>query len=92
MTRINAPVEVTALGFRNKKNQHQLESFPKRMVWADREYTFADMTMQYLVHRGKQLIKLFDVSDGNTLYRLRLENDRWTLVGTSHSGLIITRA
>ncbi|MDL2342382.1 MAG: hypothetical protein QFB87_04880 [Patescibacteria group bacterium] len=92
MTRINAPVEVTALGFRNKKDQHQLESFPKRMVWGDREYNFAEMTMQYLVRKGQQLVTLFDVTDGSTLYRLRLEDDCWTLVGTSGSGLIITRA
>lgn len=87
MTRVDAIIEVTALGFRNKKDQRQLESYPKRMVWGDREYNFVDMSMQYLVKRGKQLIKLFDVSDGKTLYRIRLEEDRWTLVGTSSAGL-----
>ena len=96
MTRINATVEVTALGFknssRNKTDQPRLESFPKRMIWGNREYAFAEMTMQYLVQRGKQLIKLFDVTDGNVSYRLRLEDDRWTLVGTSGNNLIITRA
>lgn len=96
MTRINATVEVTALGFinstRTNKEQHQLESFPKRMVWGDREYNFAEMTMQYLVHKGQQLIKLFDVTDGHMSYRLRLEDDCWTLVGTTGSNLIITQA
>ena len=96
MTRIDATVEVTALGFinstRTTKKQHQLESFPKRMVWGDREYNFAEMTMQYLVRKGQQLVKLFDVTDGNNLYRLRLEDDRWTLVGITGSSLIITRA
>ena len=82
MTQIDARIEVTALGFRSKKDQHQLESYPKRMTWGDREYNFVEMTMQYLIHHGKQLVKLFDVSDGSTLYRLRLENDSWTLVGT----------
>ena len=74
-------IEVTALGFRNSKDKHQLESFPKRMVWGDREYSFADITMQYLVQKGQQLITLFDMTDGDTIYRLRLENDAWTLVG-----------
>ncbi len=92
MTHINAQVEVTALGFHSKKDKHQLESFPKRMVWGEREYTFAEMTMQYLVKKGQQLVKLFDVTDGNTTYRLRLEDNRWTLVGTSGSSLIITGA
>ena len=95
MTRINASIEVTALGFinstRSPKSQHQLESFPRRMVWGEREYTFAEMTMQYLVHKGQQLVKLFDVTDGNISYRLRLEDGRWTLVGTTGSNLIITR-
>lgn len=91
MTRVDATIEVTALGFRNKKDQRQLESYPKRMVWGDREYNFVDMSMQYLVKRGKQLIKLFDVSDGNTLYRIRLEEDHWTLVGTSSAGLATHR-
>ena len=96
MTRIDATVEVTALGFinstRSKQTHHQLESFPRRMVWGDREYTFAEMTMQYLVRKGQQLVKLFDVTDGNTSYRLRLEDDRWTLVGTTGNNLVITRA
>lgn len=83
MTQINAHVEVTALGFWNKKDQHQIASFPKRMVWGDKEYSFVDMTMQYAIKKGQQLIRLFDVTDGNTSYRLRLENDAWTLVGTS---------
>lgn len=91
MTQMNAQIEVTALGFKNsprhKQDQHQLESFPKRMLWGDREYAFVDMTMQYLVQKGQQLIKLFDVTDGNTSYRLRLEDDRWTLVGTTGNSL-----
>ena len=82
MTRINATIEVTALGFRSKKDQRQLDSYPKRMTWGDREYTFAETTMQYLIYRGKQLITLFDVTDGKTLYRLRLEDNTWTLVGS----------
>ncbi len=89
MTRINATIEVTALGFRSKKDQRQLDSYPKRMTWGDREYTFAETTMQYLVHRGKQLITLFDVTDGQTLYRLRRENDTWTLVGSRQNDAAI---
>jgi hypothetical protein len=48
------------------------------------------MTMQYLVRHGKKLVKLFDVTDGSTQYRLRLEDDCWTLVGTSSSNLKVT--
>lgn len=81
---MNQEVEITALSFRNPKNQRQLESYPRRMVYEGREISFIDC-MHYLVQKGQQLIKLFDVSDGSTLYRLRLENDCWTLVGTRAS-------
>jgi hypothetical protein len=72
-------VEVTALYFRNTRKE-QLESYPRRMVYEGREYNFLESGMHYLVQKGQQLIKLFDVSDGSTQYRLRLEDDRWTLV------------
>jgi hypothetical protein len=73
-------VEVTSLYFRHKPSEQRLESYPKRMVYDGREYNFLESSMQYLVKKGQQLIRLFDVSDGSTLFRLRLENDRWTLV------------
>jgi hypothetical protein len=52
------------------------------MLLEGREYTFAEQGMRYLIQKGQQLIKLFDVSDGETQYRLRQDgNDHWTLVG-----------
>ncbi|MDB5175222.1 MAG: hypothetical protein JWM81_80 [Candidatus Saccharibacteria bacterium] len=77
-------VEVTALYFRNARGtrKEHLESYPRRMVYEGREYNFLESGMHYLVQKGQQLIKLFDVSDGNTQYRLRLEDNRWTLIGT----------
>lgn len=78
-------IEITSLYFRNRGDKQRLESYPKRMIYDGREYNFIETGMQYLVRKGQQLVKLFDVSDGNTTYRLRLENDCWTLVGTSLS-------
>jgi hypothetical protein len=74
-------VEITSLYFHHKPTQERLESYPKRMVYDGREYNFIESSMQYLVRTGQKLIRLFDVSDGNTLFRLRLENNTWTLVG-----------
>lgn len=74
-------VEVTSLYFRNRPTEHRLESYPKQMIYDGREYNFIESSMQYLVHKGQQLIKLFDVSDGSKLYRLRLEDNQWTLIG-----------
>lgn len=75
-------IQITSVYFRNKPDGQRFESYPKRMVYQGREYTFLESGMRYLVHKGQQLIKLFDVSDGQTQYRLRLEGDnQWTLVG-----------
>jgi hypothetical protein len=82
----NKEVEVTSLYFRQKPAQERLECFPKRMVYDGREYTFLETSMQFLVRTGQQLIRLFDVTDGSTLFRLRLEDSCWTLVSMK-SGL-----
>jgi hypothetical protein len=74
-------VEITSLYFRNNPAKRRMESYPKRMVYAGREYTFLESGMRYLIEKGQELVKLFDVSDGQNLFRLRLDNsNRWTLV------------
>jgi hypothetical protein len=81
----NQDIEITALYFRSTPNKQQLESYPRRMVWGGREYSFVESGMHYLVRKGQQLVKLFDVSDGSNSYRLRLEGNRWTLVSMKAS-------
>jgi hypothetical protein len=77
----NKEIEITSVYFRNNPQKQRFESYPKRMVYDGREYTFMESGMRYLVRKGQELIKLFDVSDGDTLYRLRLDSqNRWTLV------------
>ena len=86
--RMSAPadpneVEITAMYFRGngKSAEGRLDAYPRRMVYDGREYTFVD-SIRYLVHKGQQLIQLFDVSDGVRQFRLRCEDDRWTLVAS----------
>ncbi len=75
-------IQITSVYFRSNPARQRFESYPKRMVYEGREYTFLESGMRYLVQKGQQLVKLFDVSDGQTQYRLRLDGDnRWTLVG-----------
>lgn len=75
-------IEITSVYFRNNPAKQRVESYPKRMVCDGREYNFMESGMRYLVQKGQQFVKLFDVSDGQTQYRLRLdEHDHWTLVG-----------
>ncbi|HSW37019.1 MAG TPA: hypothetical protein VLG37_01465 [Candidatus Saccharimonadales bacterium] len=80
-TLIDQEVEVTSVYFWRKPNQPGLETYPKRMVYGDREYNFMESGIRYLVRKGTSLTKLFDMSDGNNTYRLRQDDGRWTLVG-----------
>lgn len=78
MYAVNQIVNVTSYYF--PKGQ-ALRAYPKRMEFGGIQCTFTD-GLQYLVCQGKHIIKLFDMTDGRLTYRLRLENDQWTLVGT----------
>jgi hypothetical protein len=79
---INKEVSVTALYFRNNSNRDRLKSYPKRMEYNGREYNFTESGLRYLIHKGQQLIQVFDMSDGLANYRLRFDgqNKLWTLV------------
>lgn len=74
-------IQITSVQFRSNPSKRRFESFPKRMVMDGREYTFVD-GMRYLVKKGQEFIKLFDMTDGERQYRLRLDgSNHWTLVG-----------
>ncbi|MEO7364326.1 MAG: hypothetical protein ABIV43_02350 [Candidatus Saccharimonadales bacterium] len=73
-------IQITAVTFREAPGYQRLESYPRRMVYGGREYTFVEQGMRFLVQKGQALIKLFDVSDGQNRFRLRCEGDHWTLV------------
>ncbi|MEO8105111.1 MAG: hypothetical protein ABI602_02125 [Candidatus Saccharibacteria bacterium] len=75
-------IEITSVAFHPRPNNERLRGYPRRMVYDGTEYTFIELSMQYLVRKGQQLIQLFDMFDGTTLYRLRCENNRWTIIGT----------
>lgn len=63
------------------KNEGRLKVFPRRMEFDGREYTFMD-GLRYLVHKGQQLIQVFDMTDGSRDYRLQFDDVQhsWTLV------------
>jgi hypothetical protein len=77
----NQEIEITSVYFRNSNNKQRLESYPKRMVYKGREYSFLEDGWRYLVQSGQELVKLFDMSDGNTKYRLKQDqSNHWTLI------------
>jgi hypothetical protein len=74
-------IEITSVYFRNNPSKQRFESFPKRMVYGGREYTFLEEGLRFLVNKGQEFIQLFDVTDGQTNYRLRLDgSERWMLI------------
>jgi hypothetical protein len=86
MTRhaINEDVTITALAFRNNRDYATL---PKRMEYRGSTYTFMN-GLQYLIKKGDQILRIFDMTDGTSTYRLRSNDSQtsWTLVAiTEHA-------
>ena len=81
-------IDITSVYFRSSPGKHRLQSFPKRMIYDGREYTFTEDSWLYRwIQQGRGLVKLFDVSDGQNRYRLRLDpSNRWTLIGVKAAG------
>jgi hypothetical protein len=78
MTLINQSVSVNAFYFAGTR---EMRSFPRSIEFGSTSCTFKD-GMQYLVRQGHHVVRLFDMTDGDKIYRLRNENDAWTLIGT----------
>lgn len=79
MSYINQIVTVDAFYFLSSFGK--LKTFPKQIELDQQRLTFSD-GIQYLIQKGHHAIRLFDMTSGDTTYRLRLENNQWTLVGT----------
>jgi hypothetical protein len=71
-------VEVNAVRFINKKG---IKSVPRAITIDNQRYAFIDSGVQYLIQQGQHFIRLFDLTDGHRQFRLRLEDDVWSLVG-----------
>lgn len=75
---INKHVNVTAVYFNNPT---AMETYPRRIEFEGRTYTFAD-GIRYLVKKGGTITQLFDMSDGSANFRLRQDGKHadWTLL------------
>lgn len=78
---INKEVLITAVSFRNKNG---LTGFPKRMEFNGETYSFKN-GLQCLVKRGQDVIRIFDMTDGDSTYRLKCDEAQrgWTLLAMS---------
>lgn len=79
-TTIEKPVSVTAIRF--GKN---FEPVPKRIEFEGRTINFIDEGLRFCITRGSEITRLFDLSDGESLFRLRLEPKTltWNLLSIS---------
>ncbi|MGI9027603.1 MAG: hypothetical protein ACR2FM_02030 [Candidatus Saccharimonadales bacterium] len=79
MSTINETVNVNAFYFATSFGT--LRTFPRQVEHAGQRLTFQD-GLQYLVQKGQHAVRFFDMNDGEHIYRLRCENNIWTLMGT----------
>lgn len=75
---INQEIEINAYQFINRRG---VSGVPRVITVENQRYSFVDSGLQYLIQKGQHLIRLFDMTDGRQTYRLRLEDECWTLVG-----------
>ena len=78
MTMINQTVDVNAFYF---KGDRELKTYPRQIQFGNQQYTFQD-GLRHLVRRGQRMFELFDMTDGQTTFRLARLNDEWRLIGT----------
>lgn len=76
---INQQVAITSVYFKK-----DFTSWPRRMEFNGRSYNFND-GLQFCINKQGSLTRIFDMTDGQTKYRLRSDRDQssWTLVTMS---------
>lgn len=75
---INTPVSVSAYYFAGR----DMRTFPREIEFGGEAVTFMS-GLRYLVQRGAEAVRLFDMSAGDGLvYRLQQNGDQWILLGT----------
>lgn len=79
MSLINETITVNAFYFAHSLGQ--MKTFPRQVELQNKQINFTD-GLQYLVQKGGHVVRLFDMNDGQQTYRLRYEDDVWTLVGS----------
>ena len=79
-TTIEKPVSVTAIRF--GKN---FEPVPRRIEFEGRTINFIDEGLRFCIKQGSDIVRLFDLTDGESLFRLKQEgvSSTWNLQSIS---------
>lgn len=67
---INQEVSVTSYNFQGTNN---LRTVPKQISYNNQRVTFIDSGMRYILKKGQEITELFDMSDGQNNYRLKVD-------------------
>jgi len=76
MFQINQIINVTSFYFANGRT---LKIYPRQIEFGNTCLTFTD-GIQYVISQGKLAYKLFDMTDGQIVYRLKQEGNNWSLM------------
>lgn len=79
-TTIEQPVSVTAVTF-----GRDFETVPSRIEFEGRTINFVDRGLRFHIKHGEIITRLFDLTDGESLFRLRQEPSdlSWNLLSIS---------
>ncbi len=78
MSYLNQEVSVTSFYFRNSR------VFPRQIEMEGESLSFLETGLRCLVQKGQEFIQIFNMSDGQKLYRLSFEpgNRTWKLLSS----------
>lgn len=79
-TTIGKPVSVTAIRF-----ARNFETVPQRIEFEGQTINFIDEGLRFSIKHGNKITRLFDLTDGESLFRLRQEpsSPGWNLLSIS---------
>jgi len=74
---VNEQIVVTSMGFR--KN---LATYPRRIEYKGATLSFMDAGLRCLIRQGNRIAEILTLSDGQSDYKLRSDNQglTWTLI------------
>jgi hypothetical protein len=77
---LNKDVSIVAYYFHNRGSR--LKCFPKKMEYAGKSVTFTETGLRHPTKKGTRMIHVFDMTDGQSDYRLEFDAAAltWTLV------------
>lgn len=82
---IDKYVEVNAYYFKN--DNRRLRCFPKRMEYEGKRVYFTETGLVHPTKKGREIIHVFDMTDGQADYRLEFDatNLTWKLIAITDS-------